>query len=392
MNRTSVRTLGTPTSRRLSASLLSPLALGAMLVGCTEANPGFEPPEPVCQTGEFFVGQPFTLADASKVDILLVVDNSPGMLPNQRAFAAAMPQFVNQLNADEDLDWRVAVISTDVSDQGVPQTGPAGQEECPIVLPQVVERTTASAGLSLGCNVILGQDGSDFEQGLESARRAVEGGADFLRDDARLVVVFFSDEDDCTAQASLDRADPNNCVWQPEALISANDFGRYFASSARRLSGNPVSVVSIVGPRDNRSYPPGTAPSAACEGFGPALSGNRYITVAETEGVNRYGFAENFCATSYVPIMQRVVEDAIAINDDLLCVSLPMSGEPRSVVVKQPGGDTSTELDSLADYLTLGPTDSCPNGAVAIRADAHTATTGHQVEVRFCTTTDPSAQ
>lgn len=375
---------------RLFASLTALLAAGA-LAGCTEENPAFEPPDPVCSAEEFFVGQPFALADTSKVDILLVVDDSPGMLPNQRAFAEAMPTFVNRLNAVDGLDWRAGVISTDLADQGRPQTGTSGGE-CPASLPEFVDRSTPGGGLALSCNVLLGQEGSEFEQGLEAARRAIEGNAEFLRDDARLVVVFFSDEDDCTAQLELDRSDPNNCVWQQSSLIDVSDFGRYFARAARRLSGNPVSVVSIVGPNDNRSYGTGEAPEPACQGQTAALSGNRYITVAETPGIDRYGFFESICSASYVSTVGRIVDHAVAVEDDELCVSLPMSGAPRSVVLKDAGGQVTAELSEFGDYLVIGPTERCENGAVAISAEAHDETTGHTVEVRFCTTEDPGAQ
>ena len=367
------------------------LGAGALVSACTEANPAFDPPDPVCEPSEYFVGQPFVLADAGKVDILMVVDNSPGMLANQRALARAMPTLVNGLNAVEGLDWRVGVVSTDLRDQGQLQTGPAGLADCPENLPSFVERSTPGAGLALGCNVVLGQEGSEFEQGLESARRAIEGGADFMRSDARLVVVFFSDEDDCTAQLELDRTDPNNCVWQQGALVSAQDFGRYFAGSARRgLAGNPVSVVSIVGPGDNRTYATGEAPEPACQGATPALSGNRYIAIAETPGVDRHGFVDSICASSYVATAERIVAHAVAIPDDELCVSLPMSGAPRSVVLKDGAGNVTAELSTFGDYLVSGPTERCPNGAVAISTDAHDAATGHTVEVRFCTTENPS--
>ena len=367
-------------------------ATAAVAASCTADNPAFEPPEAVCEAGEFFVGQPFSLADASKVDILFVIDNSPGMLANQRALSAAMPQLVTRLNAVEGLDWRAGVISTDLADQGRPLTGPANQGGCPESLPEFVDANTPGGGLALGCNVVQGQTGSEIEQGLESARRAIEGNAPFLRDDARLVIVFFSDEDDCTAQLALDRTDPNNCVWQPEALVSSRDFGRYFAASARGLAGNPVSVVAIVGPPDNRTYAAGEAPQAACEGFSAALSGNRYIAIADTAGIDRYGFFASICATSYVSIVEDIVDHAVAIEDDELCVSLPMARAPRSEIVKRSDGEETAELSEFGDYLTVGPSENCENGSVAVSSRAHTDATGHTIEVRFCTTEDPSAQ
>ncbi len=364
----------------------------AGLFACTEPNPAFSPPDPVCALGEFFVAQPFTLADPDKVDVLLVVDNSAGMLANQRVLAAAMPQFVSRLNAVDGLDWRAGVISTDLADQGRPLTGPSGQSECPAELPTFVERSSTNPGVALGCNVMLGQEGSDFEQGLESARRAIEGNAEFLRDDARLVVVFFSNEDDCTAQDNLDRSDANNCVWQQNALVSSADFGRYFSDSARPFAGNPVSVVSIVAPRDNRSYATGETPVAACtNGATPAFSGGRYIDMSEAGDIARYGFTESICATSFVSTVERIVDEAIDIDGDDLCMRLDMSGAPQTVLVKSSDG-SSQELSELGDYLAVGSTDACPEGAITIAADAHGGDRGSELEVRFCTTTNPTGQ
>ena len=275
---------------------------------------------------------------------------------------------------------------------GDAQTGPAGDAECPDELPDFVERSTTQAGVALACNVVLGQEGSDIEQGLEAARRAIEGNAPFLREDARLVLVFFSDEDDCTAQLDLDRSEPNNCVRQQDALVGAADFGRYFARSARGFAGNPVSVVAIVGPRDDRAYESGVEPEASCEALSSARSGNRYIEMTETEGIARYGFFESICATSFLTTVERIIDEAVAIPDDEVCVSLPMTTDPQAVLVKADTSDAGEELSELGEYLALGSTDTCETGAVAVSTGAHDEETGHVIEVRFCTDVDPSAE
>ncbi|MCB9532200.1 MAG: hypothetical protein H6700_10575 [Myxococcales bacterium] len=376
--------------RRMTGAVGAAGALTLLFAGCRVDNPAFEPPAAVCGAGEYFVGQEFTLADPSKLDVLFVVDNSSGMGVNQQGLASAMPTLVGRLNAIEGLDWRLGVTSTDLADQGHTLTGGVGSDECGGTRPTFVDRSTADGGRVAGCNVLLGEAGSEFEQGLEAARRAIEGGADFMRDDARLLIVFFSSEDDCTAQASLDRSDPNNCVWQPSSLFSVSDFAHFFASSARRgVAGNPVSVVSIVGPPDNRSYVAGDLPDPSCEGRAPALSGTRYVTLADSYPLDRYGFFESICATSFVPTMVRIAEQAATVTDDELCVLLPMAREPEAVVLKK-DGNAVRDLSIFGEYLALGATDACANGALSISSDAHGAD-GNTVEVRFCTTQDPSS-
>jgi hypothetical protein len=204
------------------------------------------------------------------------------------------------------------------------------------------------------------------------------------------MLVFFSRRDDCTATAALDRSDPNNCVWQPSALVGAADYARHFASTARPLAGNAVSIVTIVGQPDGRTFAPGVAPSPVCSALGDAYAGSRYASLTTVEPVKRVSLFESFCATSYAPTMSRIVDVAARVSDDELCVSLPMSGDPQAVLLR--GGDGSqTALSAAGDYWATGPTEGCANGVVAVAAASHAASDRHEVEVRFCTAQNPAA-
>jgi len=92
---------------------------------------------------------------------------------------------------------------------------------------------------TFACMTGLGTNGCAFEQPLESMRRALDGSnpenAGFLRDDAQLLIVMLSDEDDCSARdvAVFDNA--QNSVDDP--LGPLNSF-RCFEFGVECATGN----------------------------------------------------------------------------------------------------------------------------------------------------------
>lgn len=166
-----------------------------------------------------------------KLDVLFVIDTSTSMMAEQAALIdAAGQQFLAQLEGDlgGPPDVHVAFISTDVSTAPLQvagcQLGEArdgrfliGQPEpvpaCPIAGQYLIDvddglggRTTNYSGSFIDaftCAANLGSFGCGFEQPLEAMRKALDGRypehAGFLRDDALLLVVFVTDEDDCSA-------------------------------------------------------------------------------------------------------------------------------------------------------------------------------------------------
>jgi len=365
------------------------IALGLSTASCTKDNPAFLGTESICGEGEFYVLQPFLLADASKVDILFVVDNGPNMLVNQQALGRAMPRFVEALNDVDGLDWRIAVTSTDAeSDGGALLTGVAGQAGCPATRPPIVNRTTSEAGLAAGCNVVLGESSRSIPQGLGTARLAIEGDNNFSRDDARLVVVFFSNRDDCTPSAGFDRSDLDNCVRQRARLFPFEDLAGYFNTGARGRAGNPVSVMAITAPRDGRNVSTGPI-QPACTGASPAFSADRYIALTEFGRLAHASMHSSICTTQFDDALDQLLDHSIFVTSDNVCPQLPMVRFPEAVVVRRSESDEGVSLSEYGDFLAIGPTRSCGNGAVAIRTDTHTDATGHRVEVWFCTDVSP---
>ncbi|WP_373045122.1 adventurous gliding motility lipoprotein CglD [Vulgatibacter sp.] len=139
----------------------------------------------------------FQTAPWPKIDFLWVIDNSGSMDDDQAALSDAATAMGQQLDGAA-VDWRIAVITTDLDERG---TGSG----------RLADFTTDIATFRQAASP--GTSGSGSENGFAPVRCALEGGsnchtsvrsgyflpatagrADKLRPDATLVVVFVSDE------------------------------------------------------------------------------------------------------------------------------------------------------------------------------------------------------
>ena len=216
------------------------------------------------------------------VDVLFVVDNSPGMAAKQRALLQALPPFVQRLEA-LGTNYHLGVVSTNVGsvppgssgftgssdaacntvsgDDGALQRLPCSArltgvdpasdfaQACtgganplcpdPSFVPTepwvssekgVVNVNTAAAralppGLAatraLQCIGLLGESGCTVESPLEAMKRAFDGhlpgNRGFLRENSTLVVIFLTDEDDCSVQLAQRAAlNPKSVACDPQ--------------------------------------------------------------------------------------------------------------------------------------------------------------------------------
>ena len=185
----------------------------------------------------------FAAARPKPADILFVVDNSASMNEEQQNLADNFGLFINQIAGAG--DYRFAVISTD-RDSNIEKAGLVGitfSDQGPYFprTPSELNRAQCSdTNIALSCfrgdnaatrvidssalsvddqiaffqqNVRVGTCGSGREQGLaamEAALRNLGAGecnAGFLRDDANLVVIFVSDENDTDERPVAEYAD-----------------------------------------------------------------------------------------------------------------------------------------------------------------------------------------
>lgn len=298
------------------------------------------------------------------VDLLLMIDDSRSMAEEQAALTAAFPALVRAL-AEGDLDGdgradfdpiaslRIGVVSSfmGVGGHEVPtcEYGDAsfgddgvliaehrgGRGECPATHPAFLEYTPPG-GLSelqaaFTCQANLGTDGCGFEQQLEALLKAAtpqssdvrffdntrgHAGAGvngaFFRDDAVLVGLVLSDEEDCSAR-DLDLFAPagpySGTTLNRRCDVHADDAlwptSRYAALA--ELKADPADFVyaALVGvpveaerdsydailahpDMDYEADPASMRLLPACDsGGGDAMPGRRYVEVAqalESEG------------------------------------------------------------------------------------------------------------
>ena len=148
------------------------------------------------------------------VDILFVVDNSGSMGSNQTNLKNNFSSFISVFSA-AGASYQIAFITTD---------------DPSFVNGQVVSNLSSDP-VSEANSVIdmIGTTGSHNEKGIEMAYEAVSSGGDaapgssFLRDDARLIVIFVSDEPDrSTAVSDSDLISQLTLIKSSLSLITSH--------------------------------------------------------------------------------------------------------------------------------------------------------------------------
>ena len=162
-------------------------------------------------------------AESSAVDMLFVIDDSLSMMDEQRQLGIWSSQMFDVLSASGELpDLHIAVTSSSVTIPGVSrcETGGGGSFLVGDAVLQKdrfirdvagpegrVKNYTGTLTDTFAKMAHVGDGGCGFEQPLKAARLALSGYATgsqgFLRDDALLLVVFVTDEDDCSADLAL---------------------------------------------------------------------------------------------------------------------------------------------------------------------------------------------
>lgn len=182
----------------------------------TQATPG--------ASLKYVVQTDLLMAPASPViDLLFLVDNSPGMDTKQKALADAFPALLAQL---KDLpggppDLHIGIVSSDLGAGTSPVSGNCraqgdrgalqmkagcGVRDGATWLEQNASGAnfTGDLATAFACAAQLGTGGCGYEQQLKAVGVALQseenaGFAGFLRDDAVLGIVLLTDEDDCSA-------------------------------------------------------------------------------------------------------------------------------------------------------------------------------------------------
>jgi len=164
----------------LLLGLLSALLLP--LTGCGD---------PPLRKLDFTVVDAFIQDPAEQVDILFVIDNSYSMLAEQEKLSEEFEAFIEFFFV-ANTDYHIGITTTDMEVEAGYLVGD----------PKIITRATPNPAAVFRNNVLVGTEGSGFEQGFAAAWTALSPGmrsgpnAGFFREEAALSLLFVSDEDD----------------------------------------------------------------------------------------------------------------------------------------------------------------------------------------------------
>lgn len=303
-----------PLARRRSGRA-RPLAVGllGLHAGCSDY-----------EVKEVGFGDEFHQAgEVVPADILFVVDDSASMVEEQARLAENFLSFVAVIS-DTTVDFQLGVTTTDAT-------------AAPGLLGPVLSPETPDIEAAFLDQVTVGTRGSRDEQGLQAALGTLNPTVTpgFIRPDAKLGIVVFSDEDDHSAEAAS-----------------------FYVTELRSLAGSSgVAIHSIVG----------DVPDGCVNGVSAADPGARYLeATALSEGLSW-----SICDDAYATILTRVAFEISGWTDTFHLSDLP---EEESIVVtvddvEIPGRDEDGWTYSLGDNAIVFHGRAVPRPGMIIRVD-----------------------
>jgi len=214
-----------------------------------------------------------------RVDILFVIDDGPSMTDKRTTLLNNYPNFINVLEAMQGglPNVHIGVITPDLGVRGSLDSSPGmdfggtGAGACKstgkrgelrmtsaitgryIIDVEQLDGTrlrnyTGTLAAAFSGLADVGVQGCGFEQPLEAAKLALSpttvANTGFLRDDAKLVIIFIDDEDDCSI-AHTTFFDVNTNTLGPLQGFRCNRFGHVCATG-----GTDSDQMNQIGPKD----------------------------------------------------------------------------------------------------------------------------------------------
>lgn len=280
-----------------------------------------------------------------QVDILFVIDDSHSMAEEQQALADGFSAFIQEIEAT-DTDFHLGIITTSF-DYTDPDRGKL------IGTPTVITSADDYAALFTQ-RVQVGVTGSDREKGLEAAAWALSPAmlsgvnSGFLRSEAYLLVVFVSDENDCSDRGALEAFDVNACYDRYDDLVPVEVFVDELVDTK---GGKPEKVVlsAIVGPERDM-------------GCTDAVPGFRYMDAAHLTS----GLVGDICQQDWSGILWELGLNATGIYYSFR-LSYPAVEDSLEVYVD--GEDVPADAtngwtyDAASWYVTFHGTSVPPRGS-----------------------------
>lgn len=253
------------------------VALVACLAGCEKTQVrGTLPPGVRVDT--------FQQSTVSKVDVLVVVDNSASMTEEQVNLGENFGRFLSFMT-EAAVDFHLGVTTTDIVND-------KGQLKSAEGHPAIISNATPDPLAAFAANVkVEAVGGSAREAGLDAARRTFElNPSGFMRDDAWLFVIFVSDEED-------------------HSFGVPKYFYRYFAQLKEKGNEGMIQAGAIVG----------DTPDGCFSEQGTAEPGARYAEVVELLG----GRVGSICNPEFDEILREMGIDAVGLKRKFQLSKIP---------------------------------------------------------------------
>ncbi len=195
------------------------------------------------------VSQTFSVTQNNKADILIVIDNSGSMRTEQANMATRFATFLDQL---KDLNWRVAIVTTDVSSDAYKKDGRfllfdktafnTIDKNGQTVIPPDFYYIDSSMNLvkakdSFGKTIQRpANEGSGNEQGIAASLRAIrrsqdpvsvsesQPNRDFFRSDAVLSVLVVTDANETNPNGTQIQNTPQNWISSVQTIWPSKPF------------------------------------------------------------------------------------------------------------------------------------------------------------------------
>lgn len=271
----------------------------------------------------------FNQINDPKVDILWVVDCSGSMGDEQDNLATNFESFIEQA-VDWNADLQIAVSSTDVVTEPNPGIFQCGgrilknRGDGALSNDEMISEFTAEGCIRLGTDCDSGR-----ESGLEAGHAALSPplnqnqNAGFVREDAKLALIFVSDEED-------------------QSISDVAFFIDYFRAIKGTRNTNMLEVYAIVGDSPN--------------GCATAAAGKRYIEVADACNPHDDMHFMSICSDDYQPVYDTLAENLFALRNQFFLSRL---ADPDTIVVTI-NGEVASE-----DYWTYHE----PSNSITFPAD-----------------------
>ncbi len=161
------------------------------------------------------------VADGGQVDIVWVIDNSGSMSTIQNQVIANAEMFMQEFTRASVLEWRLGLVSTDVSDQPYLGFNPIFDDRTPDPT-RVFSRAVAQLGI-----------GGDYnERSFQPVIDKLNSYVTFLRPQAHLIVIMVSDEPEQSAMSAaqfvqrlVDYKQGRSQMVRVYGAFNARDFG-----------------------------------------------------------------------------------------------------------------------------------------------------------------------